>query len=87
MWSHRDQDEKPWVFTAEDGREHSFTRYSAARAFAGVSGTIKNLTMVAAEYLEANPPEAAETVIAAVKGGDQRTEALRAEIAADRTGE
>ncbi len=85
MWNHRDQDEKPWVFTAEDGRERSFSRYSAARAFACVSGTIKNLTLCAAEYLGANPPEAAETVIAAVKGGDQRTEALRAAIAADKT--
>ncbi len=85
MWSHRDQDENPWVFTSEDGRERCFARYSAARAFAGVSGTIKNLTSCAAEYLEANPPEVTETVIAAVKGGDQRAEALRAAIAADRT--
>jgi hypothetical protein len=67
MWSHRDGDEKPWVFTSEDGREHSFTRYSAARAFACVSGTIKDLTKCATKYLDADPPEAAETVLAAVK--------------------
>ena len=67
MWSRRDGDEKPWVFTAEDGREHSFARYSAAREFACVSGTIKDLTMLAAEYLDADPPEATETVLVAVK--------------------
>ena len=84
MWSHRPGDEEPWVFTAENGRERTFARYSAARAFASVSGTIKDLTACASEFLETNPPDAAETLLAAVKGGDRRTEEIRAAIAADR---
>jgi len=74
MWSHRDGDEKPWVFTAENGKERSFERFSAARAFASVSGSIKELTACAADYLDKDPPEAAVTVLAAVK----RREAPRA---------
>lgn len=79
MWSHRPGDEEPWVFTAENGRERTFSRYSAARAFASVSGTIKDLTACAAEFLETDPPDAAETLIAAVKGSDLRTAAIRME--------
>lgn len=84
LWSHRDGEAKPWVFTAENGKEYSFARYSAARRFASVSGTIKNLTACAAEYLENDPPEAAETLLAAVKGGDPRAEAIRAARAANK---
>jgi hypothetical protein len=84
LWSHRDGDEKPWVFTAENGKERCFSRYSAARAFASASGTIKNLTECAAQYLDTDPSEVAETVIAAVKGGDKRVEAIRAVLAADK---
>lgn len=84
LWSHREGSEKPWVFTAENGRERCFARYSAARAFASVSGTIKNLTEVASEYLETEPPEAAETLLAAVKGSDERVEAIKAARAANK---
>lgn len=82
LWSHRDGEEMPWVFTAENGKEYRFARFSAARRFASVSGTIKNLTECAAKYLDDDPPEAAETLIAAVKGGDERAEAIRAARAA-----
>ena len=87
LWSHRDGDEKPWVFTAENGKEHCFSRFSAARRFASMSGTINNLTECAATYLETNPPDAAETVIAAVKGGDDQVAAIKALLAADKTKE
>ncbi len=84
LWSHRKGDEKPWVFTAENGRERSFSRYSAAREFASVSGTIQNLTECAAEYLETDPPEAAVTLLAAVKGGDEAVNAIKAARAANK---
>ena len=76
MWSHRVEDAEPWVFTSEDGREHRFSRFSAARAFASVSGTIKELTACAAEYLSADPPEAAETLLAAVRRPEKREDVL-----------
>jgi hypothetical protein len=84
LWSHRVGDEKPWVFTAENGRERRFSRYSAAREFASLSGTIKNLTECAAEYLETHPPEAAETLLAAVKGGNEAINAIKAARAANK---
>jgi len=87
LWRHRDGHEKPWVFTAENGKEHCFSRYSEARHFASMSGTIKNLTECAAEYLETQPPEPAETLIAAVKGGDERVNAIKAALAAEKAKE